>query len=151
MSRISQLVTQSGADTFTSVAIETGLVVDGKSGWQINRISAYWVDASLVVASDWWLAAIVSTDSAATTFGEEDEFGRLMWGMQNTAGVAVAVPFEPIKSLDIFEPRVTVQPQIYCAVLSSITGTANDIIFEIYYEAVKLTDLEVLRLLAGGA
>jgi hypothetical protein len=49
------------------------------------------------------------------------------------------------------EGRVTVQPFIYLGIESSGTANANDVVFRVYYEIVKLSDLEVLRLLAGGA
>lgn len=151
MSRFNQLVTQGGADTFTSVAISTGLTADGKSGWQINNVEAFWVDGSTPAAADWQLNAIVATITTATSFGDDDEVGRVSWGLQNTAGVAVAVPYDPAKSISLVEPRVTVQPIIYCNVSSSSTAVANDVIFVVYYDIIKLTDLEVLRLLAGGS
>jgi hypothetical protein len=65
--------------------------------------------------------------------------------------VAVAVPYEPRKSFDLREPRITVQPEVYLSVESNSTSQANDVVFVITYEIVKLTDLELLRLLAGGA
>jgi hypothetical protein len=151
MSKISQLVTQGGADTFTAVAIDTGLTADGKAGWQINAIRAFWVDGAAVAAADHSISAKVATIATTTTFGSSDEIDRVAWGLQNTAGVAVAVPYEPIKQDFLLEPRVTVQPNIYVQVESAGTAQANDVIFEIYYDVVKLSDLEVLRLLAGGA
>jgi hypothetical protein len=152
MPSIKQLVTQSGNDTATAVAIETGLTADGKSGWQINGIEAYWSDGNTVAAADWKLDAILNTLGAGlTTVASDDEIARVSWGLQNTAGVAVAVPYEPSKQYFLVEPRVTVQPFIYASVESTSTSQANDVIFVVYYEIVKLTDIEVLRLLAGGA
>lgn len=149
--KIAQLVTQVGADLFQSVAYDTGLTADGKAGWSITSIQAYWVDATLVAAADWSINAKVATVSTNTDFGNADEFGRVAWGLQNTGGVAVAVPFEPVKQVILFEPRLTVQPQIYFQVTSALTGQANDVIIALTYDIVKLTDIEVLRLLAGGA
>jgi hypothetical protein len=149
MSRIKQLVTQGGADTFTAVAINTGLVADGKAGWNITAISAFW-DGKAVAAADFIISAQVATIATVTAYGDADEVARVSWGLQNTAGVAVAVPFEPIKFVTI-QPRLTVQPAIYAQVSSITTGAANAVIFVIEYEVVKLTDLEVLRMLAGGA
>ena len=152
MPRINELVTQGGADTYTEVPILTGLTADGKAGWQIDRIEAFWVDGSTPAAADWQMSAIVKTiETTQTDFGDDDEIARVSWGLQNTAGVAVAVPYEPQKFVDLFEPRVTVQPVIYVAVDSANTAIANDVIIVVYYQVVKLTDIEVLRLLAGGA
>lgn len=151
MSVFKKLVTQSGNDTFTTASISTGLTADGKSGWQINAIEAYWVDGVSIAAGDWNLIAKVATISTSTSFVDDDEIGRVAWGMQNTGGVAVAVPLEPLKGIKLEEPRVTVQPTLYLGVESTATSNANDVVFRIYYDIIKLTDIEVLRLLAGGA
>jgi len=151
MSKESILVSQSGADTFTSASISTGLTADGKAGWNVIAIEAYWADAASVPAADWSLSAVCQTVATATLFGEDDEVARVSWGVQNTAGVAVAYQYEPYKASILFEPRVTVQPTIYFGVASSNTGQSNNLICVVYYEIVKLSDIEVLRLLAGGA
>lgn len=151
MALIKQLVTQTANDAATNVAIETNLTVDGKSGWQINGLSAYWVDGAAVAAADWEVHAILNTTGITTTPAEDDEVCRVDWGLQNTGGVAVAVPLDYHKVAYVPEPRVTVQPVIYCRLVSALTAQANDVIFIIEYEIVKLSDIEVLRLLAGGA
>lgn len=149
--RIDTTVTQTGNDTYTFGTIATGLIADGKSGWQINRIEAFWVNGKTVAAADYEISAIITTTGTSTTFGNDDELVRTSWGLQNTAGVAVAVPYEPLKVFDLFEPRVTVQPYIYPAVVSSGTAQTNIMVISMFYDIVKLSDLEVLRLLAGGA
>lgn len=152
MPRVSELVTQSGADTYTEVEVLTGLTADGKAGWEIYAIEAFWSDGQAPAAADHQVNVLVKTiETTQTAFGSDDEIGRVAWMMQNTAGVAVAVEIEPIKQLQLFEPRVTVQPSIYIGVASANTAQANDLYVVVYYNIVKLTDLEVLRLLAGGA
>lgn len=145
------LVTQSANDTFKAVELETGITVDGKAGWQITAVEAFWADGAAVAAGDWSVNAVLATVDTQTSFVDSDEIARLSWGMQNTGGVAVAVPYEPYRGHGLLEPRITVQPSLYCAVQSSGTNQANDIVFRVYYEIVKLTDLEVLRMLQGGA
>lgn len=151
MSKISQLVTQGGADTFAAVAIATGLTADGKAGWQISSIRAFWVDGAAVATADWSLSAKVATEATTTTFGSADEIDRVSWGVQNTGGTATALRYDPVHEHYLAESRVTVQPLIYAQVESANTAQANDVIIEITYSVVKLSDLEVLRLLAGGA
>jgi len=145
------LVTQGGADTFTAGEIDTNLTIDGKVGWNIKAIEAYWADGAAVAAGDWSLSAAVSTVSTQTSFVDDDEIARVSWGVQNTAGVAVTVPYSPLMGYGLMEDRVTVQPIIYCQVQSSGTSQANDVVFRVYYEIVKLTDIEVMRMLVGGA
>lgn len=150
MPKIRTLVTQSGADTFTAVELALPSL-DGKSGYQINGIKAYWKDGAAVAAADWSLDAIVQVASTALTFVDDEWIDAVSWGCQNTAGTAVLVPYEPQKEHELFEPRLTVQPSIYVAVASSNTGQANDVVIEVFYETTKLSELEYLRLLAGGA
>ena len=151
MSKIQFSQTQGGNDVTTSFTHATGLTADGKVGWQINAIECYWLNGESAAAADWEVAGILATESNAVNFNVPDEIVRLAWGLQNTGGVAVAVPYDPIKRLVMIEPRITVQPNLYGVVFSSGTSQANQIQFSIYYDVVKLSDLEVLRLLAGGA
>lgn len=144
-------VGQTGADTFTVASIDTGVTIDSKSGLSIIAFEAYWENAEAVAATDWELNVTVTTTSASPTFQSADEIGRVSWGMQNTAGVAIAIGYEPVKTLMLIEPRLTVQPIIYIGCLSQITGQANTIRFRLYYEVVKLSEMELMRLLVGGA
>lgn len=150
MPSIKLLVTQSGADTFTSSEFPFP-ALDGKSGYQINGIRAYWADGAAVAAADYSLDAVVQVESTVLTFADDEWIDNVSWGCQNTAGSAVAFPYEPVKEHYLESPRVTVQPAIYAAVKSAGTGQANDVIVEVFYDVVKLTELEYLRLLAGGA
>lgn len=151
MARIKGTLTQTGADTTSGQAFETNLTADGKAGWEIYALELYWVNAEAVAAADWEAAGVIQTLAGTPSFTSADEIARISWGMQNTAGVAVAVSYEPQKSLMMIEPRLTVQSNFYFYILSTLTGQANQIQFALYYNVVKLSDLEVLRLLAGGA
>lgn len=150
MPSIRTLVTQSGADTFTATAIALA-ALDGKSGYQINGIRAMWKDGAAVAAADATLYASVQVAATELTFLDDELIDYVAWGIQNTGGVAVAVPYEPIKEHELFEPRLTVQPDIYVTVASANTSQANDVVIEVFYEITKLSELEYLRLLAGGA
>lgn len=145
------IITQSAADTFTQSTIQTGLTPDGKTGWQIVGITGYWSTGDTVAAADVEVNMILSTVTSVTTFDNVDEIARLNWAVSNTAGVAVAFPLELIKR-DILTDngRLTVQPTVYVGAASSGTSVANVLYYEIEYNTIKLTDLEVLRLLQGG-
>jgi len=152
MGIVRQLVTQTGNDTRTDVAVDTGLTSDGKSGWRLTSVQAFWTNGQSAPAADWYVNAFVQSDTGLFSAADEEVMSQTSWGLQNTAGVAVAVPFEPVKDgLIIGSERVTVQPTIYLSVSSAATGQANTVIMVVEYEIVKLTDLEVLSLLYGGA
>ena len=151
MPRIKGVVTQGGNDTFTAGTIDTGLTADGKVGWEITGFKAFWSNGYTAAAADAIANAVLATIATVTTFDSDDEIARVSWGVQNTAGVAVAMTFDPIKVADFAETRVTVQPNIYVHAASTTTGITGVIYYEVDYEVVKLTDLEVMRLLVGGA
>lgn len=145
------LVTQTGADTFTAVTIDTNITADGKSGWEIKAFSAYYANGETAAAADSDVNVVLATQAAVTTFDQDEEIYRLNWSVANTAGVAVAYPLNLVKREEFIVPRLTVQPALYVHVSSTLSGLANAIYFELAYDIVKLTDLEVLRLLQGGA
>lgn len=145
------VVTQTGSDTLTAVTVDTNITVDGKAGWEIAGVSAYWSTGESVAAADWDVNLVIATQPTATLFSDDEEIYRLNWALQNTAGVAVAVPLTLVKRELLLQPRLTVQPAIYVQAVSQLTGTANTLYYEILYDIVKLSDLEVLRLLQGGA
>ena len=145
------VVTQGGADTFTAATILTGLTVDGKSGWQINGFKVFWSNGYTAAATDAISNCVLATLATVTLPNSDDEIARVSWAVQNTAGVAVAFNFDPIKKADITEPRVTVQSDLYVHANTTTTGLTNVFYYEISYDIVKLTDLEVLRLMVGGA
>ena len=144
------VITQGGADTFTSQSIDTQLSADGKAGWQINALKCYWSNGYTAAAADAIANLVLATISTATLPNDAREIARVSWAVQNTAGVAVAFNFEPIKMAVILEPRITVQPLIYIQANTTSTGLTNVMYWELDYEIVKLADLEVLRLLVGG-
>lgn len=144
------LSTQGGADTFVATSIDTNLTADGKSGWEIIALSAYYTNGETAAAADSDVSIILATQATVTTFDQDEEIYRLNWAVANTAGVAVAYPVPLIKRELLILPRVTVQPTLYVQVSSTLSGLANAIAWEVHYNIVKLTDLEVLRLLQGG-
>lgn len=144
------VVTQGGADTFTTVAIDTNLTADGKSGWEIAAFSGYWSNGETAAAADSDVNLVLAAQSTVTTFDQDEEIYRLNWSVANTAGVAVAYPLNLVKREVLIQPRVTVQPILWVQASSTSSGLANVFYFEINYDIVKLSDLEVLRLLQGG-
>lgn len=142
---------QSVADTTTSASIDTGLTVDSKTGLSIFALEVYWSNGESAVAADWELNVQLNTDTGTQLPNAADNICSIMWGVQNSAGVAVAVPYEPQKQVILLEPRLTVQPTLYIVITSALTGQTNTVYYRAFYETVKLTDLEVMRLLVGGA
>lgn len=146
-----ELVTQGGADTETRVAIATGITPASKQVIRIESIEAWWSDGAAVAAADWSLDAYITNADVAFDFTSANTITAVSWGLQNTAGVAVSVPYDPIKSREVPGIRLTAQPYIYVGVASAGTAQANDVVIHVQYSLVKLTEIEILRLLTAGA
>lgn len=144
--------TQGGADTVLSSSMNLP-ALDGKSGYQINAIEVYWKNSESVAAADYEVYVAVQKIAGTLTerIGVDDWIVGVSWGQQNTAGVAVVASVEPYKSQILIEPIVTVVPDLQVVSFSSSTGQANQFAVIVHYDVVKLTELEYLRLLAGGA
>jgi len=150
------LVTQSGADTQTAASIATGLSLLGSGffGIKILGVDFDWVDCAAVAAADSRLDAIISTvETPALNFTTDDNvLLKGSWVVQNTGGVAVAIPVDPIKSVMPFPgyESMTVQDDLWLIAASSNTAQANDLRATIYCETVKLTETEWYRLRLAG-
>lgn len=142
---------QSAANTFTQDTIDTNLSTDLKSGWEITGFRC-WASTLYTEATtaDYTLAAVLSTQATTvTTLDESEEIARIQWA-NNFTTASVAYPVEPIKMAEMLETRLTVQPQIYFGIDSTGLTAAARIYYEFSYNIVKLTEIEVMRLLVGG-
>jgi len=151
MAIIKSTTVQSGADTTTRLTIDTNLTVDGKTAWSITGFQVYWSNGETSATADQQFSVSLNTVNTGTTFSSADQIALVNWGLVNTGGVAVAYQVELLKSATFFEERITAQPSLYVDLVSTGTGQANRAYWQIQYEIVKLTDLEVMRLLVGGA
>ena len=144
-------VTQSGVDTQTDASIDTNLSVDGKTGWSITGMRAIWTNGQSAAAGDQTVMVSLNTEVGGFAETDSENIAVARWMAQNTGGVAVCYPIYPVVDDFLLEARVTVQPNLFVSVDSGATGIAVSAIVIIQYEIVKLSDIEVLRLLAGGA
>lgn len=144
---------QSAADAFTQFLIDTNLTSEGKVGWQINNIRGYYENGhnALSTAKQQVSLILATRPTIITTFDEGAELARINWAVDGIAASTTAMPLDLIKEANMFAGRVTVQPNLYMGISSTLTTLTNKIYWEIDYEFVKLTDIELLRLLVAGA
>jgi hypothetical protein len=148
--RVRQKITQASNDE--SILDPLSLpALDGKTAYSFTGIRVYWQDCQTVAAADWQVKVQLQSRETAAGVNNDEFIDAVAWAVQNTAGVAVAVPVEPFKEHFLSEPRVSVQPDIYLYGYSTGTAQANDWIVEVQFDIIKISELEYLRLLAGGA
>jgi hypothetical protein len=150
MGVIRQRVTQSAADTATAVQLPL-VALDGKSGYEIKGMEVLLTNGVSLPASDWQINAKLLTANGTYTFSDDEVICEIDWGFANVAGVAIGNMIEIQKEKFLMESRITVQPQIFVQLSSVVTGLVMVADFRVYYDLVKLTELEYLRMLTGGA
>lgn len=151
MAIVRGLTTQAVANTFIQVAIDTNLTSDGKAAWAIRRFRAFFSGFYVQPAADMIAEAILSTQiTTVTTMIDPEELARCSVAVANTAGVAVAFPLDLHQEAIILGERLTVQPTLYVGHSSAGLTTVGSVYWELEYDVIKLTDLEVLRLLVAG-
>lgn len=139
------------AGTFVQATIDTNISIDGKYGWEITGFKAFCSTLYTTTSSaDFRIAALLSTqETTATLASDAEELARVEWANCFTTA-SVATVQEPIKTAQMLESRLTVQPQIYVGIDTDGEAAVTRIYYEISYNIVKLTELEVMRLLVGG-
>lgn len=143
------------AGTFTQGTIDTNISADSKFGWLVTGFRSILLSRDATgteVPESHRIDSILSTKvTSITTPDEDEELARVSWALSFSTAAGFA-NFEPQKLAPMAEPRLTVQPTLYVGVKGSVTvGAISDIYYEVSYEIVKLTDVELLRLLVGGA
>jgi hypothetical protein len=151
MTTIKGTITQGGANTYTSSSIDTNITVDGRTGWEIKAFRGFYSNFNLQVAADIAQNLILATIATVTTLDQKDEITRVAWQAGGTLFTDAFGVMEPMKAAVFSGSRLTVQPFLYVNSSSTGQSAAGIMYWELDYELVKLTDIEVLRLLQGGA
>lgn len=146
---LSGTLTQSVADAYVELGIATGIVPADGYALQIERIE--WcgkdTDTAWQVATAQRLMLAISRDTktAMPEFSDPD----VLWKNVIEFGVVTSGAFERERSKTIIPPEglFIVEPTVYVQMDSTSFGQVLDFDFRLYYSEVKLTEIEILRLL----
>ncbi len=138
-------VTQGGNDTITADSFSLPYTGE-KVGIKVIGMEWSWRNAASMAAVDSSLDVMIATTSAATDIDQDEVM--LYGGYQMVAGAFSGYGSGTQQSI---VDRITVQPFVYGIVKSAATAQANIVVFNLYYEIVKLTEIEYYRLLAVAA
>ena len=135
---------QGAADAFVEGAIVTGLIPADGLAIKLTRAEIFLpLTAQTNWTREWAFArdtklAVPTIADPDTLYSDGDEMNF------TTSGNTVVNRRKEI----IFPDGVyVVEPNIYVTLDSSTTGLANQVSFRIFYESVKLSEVEILRLL----
>jgi len=139
---------QGGADAFVEAAITTDLNPAQGYAYQVTLIEVSWVETNQETwASDFTMQMVLSRDTktAIAELNDPDVMWKeAVWLQFTTSGVQlVPSKFEYRPPLGLY----IVEPTIYFDLDSTTTGVANTVHGRIWYEEVKLSEVEILRLL----
>jgi hypothetical protein len=153
MSSVKAVATQVGVNGVVAVLVPTGLTVDGRSGWNILgvTINLPTLNNGLVQTADCTGVLQVNTESGSQSFLDPDNICTAYFLQNGMAASTSAFMVDPLKQIQLPVPRLTVQPELFIYFFTSGMSVALYAEVEIFYDIVKLSDLEVMRLMQGGA
>jgi hypothetical protein len=153
MPSVKNFVIQATPNADAEVAIPTLLTVDGKSGWMITgvKFSVTNLAQATIPTADCSAIMELNTEIGSQSAVDNDSVAIEYIAVSGIAASVSAFQLQTTYNAVLPSGRLTVQPNLYLHVksLGFLSGLA--IVAEVFYEIVKLTDMEVMRLLQGGA
>jgi hypothetical protein len=151
MSIIKRIVTQTVLNTTTELALPTGITVDGKAGWLVNRVDFWLASAPITPITPSVIVVQLNTETGNQPFTDPDS---IALGIYLTTGIAASTTAIQVNTHTFWESasgRLTVEPNLYINLATAGLTAVCSVMVSIDYDVIKLTDLEVMRLLQGGA
>lgn len=139
-------LTQGAADAFVEGAITTGIDPKDGIGYKVTRIETI---RSLVLSSangnitEWSICR--DSKTAVAKLNDDECLFSAAWGVRNAAGSTFRDDLRAEYSLP--DGIVVVEPNIWVQLDSNLTAQAQTVDFRLWYDEVKLSEVEILRLL----
>lgn len=140
-------LTQGGADTFVQGSVSTDIIPENGLVYQVSEVILSFQSVFSTLAADAWVQWSLSRDTKTAAYGMQDADIMLFDGFSfslTTSGAAVIKQqyrYENLRGLYIVEPT------IYAQLGSATTGITNVATMRIYYDEVKMSEVEILRIL----
>jgi hypothetical protein len=144
--------TQGSADAFVQATEYTGIDPSGGKGWMLTRLEVAIpvLPGIQALSADAEMHWSVSRDSKTAVVSLDDADSIAMGGFFNSLTTSGQV-LVPALFVHEFAPGIiVVEPTIFFQLDSTATGLANVNDFRLYYEEVKLSEVDILRMLTQG-
>lgn len=146
--RVAQTVTNQNVE----LVVPTLLTVDGRMGWNLKRFTTILSDvAGVAPTAKATISCQLNTETGQQLFTDADNIAINLYLFQGIAASTSAGQVQPQAEWRSVDGRLTVQPNLYLLLATSGLTAVQVVLVELEYETVKLTDMEVMRLLQGGA
>lgn len=145
---LSATLTQGGADAFVQATVLTDIVPENGYGLRVIGVEIEQRTADVVAAaanSIWEMSFARDTKAAIADLADPDVW--MTWKLVNRVVASGASLQECSRLIVPAATSILVEPYVYIQLDSASTGVANVVNVRIHYEEVKLTEIEILRLL----
>lgn len=144
---ISLNATQPGADTFVQASASTNIVPEDGLVYKVLGIDVQLSAAIQGIATDCACYWSFSRDTKTGLCALSDPDCMLMDGFAVALTTSGAVRLPATYRYSDMSALYIVEPTIYLQVSSGTTGLVNIVNSRIYYEEVKMSEVEILRIL----
>lgn len=147
----SATLTEGGADAFVQTTIDTELIPEDGVAWEITQIDfLISPDQLAALAADSYIQLSITRDTKAAVASYNDVdcvMSEALAFSLTTSGVAA---MECNRKYIPPAGTIFVEPTIYLQLDSNGTGAAMVVYVRLHYRTVKVTELEILRLLQNA-
>jgi hypothetical protein len=141
---------QAAANTFKEITIPTGVAPAGGFGLRVTdiEIEVSWAAMTGAVLSSSFSAQLTK-DTQVAVLGYESKKKLSSYKMTMTGSVAGVIMQEGPTEMVINGELIVVEANVFMGFTSSGYGGVLTVSGRMYYEAVPLTELDILRILQG--
>ncbi len=145
-------VTQGGADAFAQTSESTGIDPSGGKGWMLKRVEVQFPIAGNMqgLSADAALHWALTRDSKAALSDLDDSDTIFAGGFSASLTTSGQIMVPNVYVHEFEDGIMVVEPTIYCHLDGTATGLTLTANFRLYYEEVKLAEVDILRMLTQG-
>ena len=139
---------QGAADAFVQGSVATDIISSDGMGWLISLVEVKLVGSYMsLLSADADLLWALSRDTKAVlpNLDDTDAIYTDGFAVALTTSGQIAVPL--LKTWVPPAGTIVVEPILYAQLDSTATGQAQTVVMRIHYDLVKLSEIEILRLL----
>mgnify|MGYP003376834333 CR=1 FL=1 len=139
---------QGGADAFVQGTISTGIVPADGLVWQLRLIEMSFFQSNLsALSADAYVHWSISRDTKAAICDLDDADSIFIDGFHTSLTTSGQIFIPSMYQNRPIEGTIVVEPIIYVQLDSNAIGSALDATMRVHYDLVKLTEIEILRLI----
>lgn len=145
-------LTQGGADAFVQAQEITGIDPTSGRAWMLRRAELVFPQDNTLqnVSADFSIHWSITRDSKTASPGLDDPDCLMLDGVYGSLTTSGQIVLPARHVYEFTEGVLVVEPEIYFQLDSAATGLTLTPDLRLYYDEVKLTEVEILRMLTQG-